>query len=192
MFLNGTSSSGKTSISSKLVKQESHKFHHLSIDEFCEGLFKSYAEFINIKYPNLEPTNKDDEQKIVQIITDPIISMYYSTIKMFSEVGMNVVVDTVIDNEERLNHCIDLLKDQPTIFVGVKCSKEELVRRENHRGDRQIGLAISQTHKVHVYGEYDIELDTEAMTPTECALHIIDFIESKKDYFAFKKLAGRS
>ncbi|MFB5265269.1 hypothetical protein ACE41H_00500 [Paenibacillus enshidis] len=40
--------------------------------------------------------------------------------------GMNVVVDTVNDNDERFNTCLDLIIDHPVLFVGVTCSKEEL------------------------------------------------------------------
>lgn len=44
-----------------------------------------------------------DDEVVAQIIFDPIISMYYSTIKLFSEMGLNVIVDAVIDNDQRFN-----------------------------------------------------------------------------------------
>lgn len=48
VLLNGTSSSGKTSISIELVNQKEILFHHLSIDVF----FNSFNEFIDNKFPN--------------------------------------------------------------------------------------------------------------------------------------------
>nr|WP_227011848.1 chloramphenicol phosphotransferase CPT family protein [Paenibacillus lutimineralis] len=98
-----------------------------------------------------------DDQVVVQILFDPIISMYYSTIKLFSEMGLNVIVDTVIDNDKRFNDYLDVLFDHPTLFVGVICSKEELIRREQIRGDRKIGLANSQFNTVYCFNEYDLE-----------------------------------
>lgn len=51
--------------------------------------------------------------------------------------GNNVVLDSVIGNDKWFNSCIELLSDHAVIFVVVKCSKEELARREQLRGDRE-------------------------------------------------------
>lgn len=155
VFLNGTSSSGKTSISTELINQKEILFYHLSID-------------------------------------DSIISVYYSTIKLLSEMGFNVIVDTVIDNDKRFNEFLDQFFDQPTLFIGVICSKEELIRREQTRGDRKIGLAASQFSKVYCFDEYDLEVNTEEMNPIECAEKILSFIKSNKEYSVFKKLSKRN
>ncbi|WP_133582241.1 phosphotransferase-like protein [Aureibacillus halotolerans] len=48
-FFNGTSSSGKTSISTELLNQNEIPFRHLSIDDFFHGLFHDYIDFINTK-----------------------------------------------------------------------------------------------------------------------------------------------
>ncbi|EFU40555.1 Chloramphenicol phosphotransferase family protein [Paenibacillus vortex V453] len=185
VFMNGTSSSGKTSISMELKNQKEIPFHHLSIDDF----FGNYDDFIDTKFPDIEPTREVDD--VGQILFDPIMSVYYATIKLFSEMGLNVIVDTVIDNDKRFNDYLDVLFDHPTLFVGVLCSKEELTRREQIRGDRQIGLANSQFDKVYCFNEYDLEVNTEELNPTECAEMILSFIKSDKDYSAFKKLSKR-
>lgn len=185
MFLNGTSSSGKTSISMELKNQKEIPFDHLSIDDF----FRNYFDFINNKFSDNEPTKEVDN--IGQIIFDPIGSVYYATIKLFSEMGLNVIVDTVIDNDKRFNDFLDVLFDYPTLFVGVICSKEELTRREQIRGDREIGLASSQYDKIYSFNEYDLEVNTEELSPTECAEKILSFIKSDQGYSAFKKLSKR-
>lgn len=185
VFLNGTSSSGKTSISMELKNQKEIPFHHLSIDDF----FRNYFDFINNKFQDTEPTKEVDN--IGQIIFDPIVSVYYATIKLFLEMGLNVIVDTVIDNDKRFNDYLDVLFDYPTLFVGVICSKEELARREQIRGDREIGLANSQYDKIYFFNEYDLEVNTEELSPTECAEKILSFIKSDQDYSAFKKLSKR-
>jgi chloramphenicol 3-O phosphotransferase len=185
VFLNGTSSSGKTSISMELKNQKEIPLLHLSIDDF----FRNYFDFINNKFPDIEP--KKEVDNIGQIIFDPIVSVYYSTIKLFSEMGLNVIVDTVIDNDKRFNNYLDVLFDYPTLFVGVICSKEELTRREQIRGDREIGLANSQYDKIYSFNEYDLEVNTEELSPTECAEKILSFIKSDQDYSAFKKLSKR-
>lgn len=185
VLMNGTSSSGKTSISNELMNQKEIPFHHLSVDDFIKGFF-------NNQFSDIEPTREVDEQVIAQIMFDPLNSMYYSTIKLFSEMGLNVIVDTVIENDKWFNDCLDVFFDQPTLFIGVICSKEELIRREQTRGDRQIGLAASQFSKVYCIDEYDLEVNTEEMTPIECAEKILSFIKSNKEYSVFKKLSKRN
>ncbi|UYO06368.1 chloramphenicol phosphotransferase CPT family protein [Paenibacillus sp. PSB04] len=187
VLLNGTSSAGKTSISMELTNQKEILFHHLSIDDF----YHNYNDFINNKFPDLKPVRKLDDEGIGQIIFDPIISMYYATIKLFSEMGLNVIVDTVIENDKWFNDYLDALFDYPTLFVGVICSKEELARREQIRGDRKIGLAASQFDKVYSFNEYDLEVNTEELSPTECAEKILNFMKSDQDFSAFKKLSKR-
>nr|WP_145164662.1 zeta toxin family protein [Paenibacillus terrae] len=187
VLLNGTSSAGKTSISMELTNQKEILFHHLSIDDF----YHNYNDFINNKFPDLKPVRKLDDEVIGQIIFDPIISMYYATIKLFSEMGLNVIVDTVIENDKWFNDYLDVLFDYPTLFVGVICSKEELARREQIRGDRRIGLANSQFDKVYSFNEYDLEVNTEELSPAECAEKILSLIKSDQDYSAFKKLSKR-
>ena len=117
--------------------------------------------------------------------------MYHSTIKLLSELGFNVKIDTVIDNDKRFNEFLDQFVHQPTLFIGVICSKEELTRREQAKGDRQIGLAASQFSKLYGFDEYDLEVNTEEMNPTECADKILSFIKSNKEYSVFKKLRKR-
>ncbi|TYP73282.1 chloramphenicol phosphotransferase CPT family protein [Paenibacillus methanolicus] len=185
VLMNGTSSSGKTSISRELMNQKEILFHHLSVDDFIK-------DFFNNKFSDIEPARELDEQVIARIMFDPLLSLYYSTIKLFSEMGLNVIVDTVIENDKWFNECHDLFFDQPTLFIGVLCSKEELNRREQARGDRHIGLAASQFSKVYGNGEYDLEVNTEEMNPIECAEKILSFIKSNKEYEGFKKLSKRN
>lgn len=184
VLLNGTSSSGKTSISLELLNRSEIPFHHLSIDDFIKDFFN--------KYSHIEPAREVDQQVIAQIMFDPIASLFFSTIKLFSEMGLNVVVDTVIENDKWFNECLDQFFDHPTLFIGVICSQEELKRREKARGDRDIGLAASQFSKVYGMDEYDIKVNTEELSPAECAEEILSFIKSNKEYSVFKKLSKRN
>ena len=183
VLMNGTSSSGKTSISIELLNQNEIPFHYLSIDNFIK-------EF-NDKFLDVEIKREVDQQTIAQIMFDPLISVYYSTIKLFSENGLNVIVDTVIDNDKRFNECLDIFYNQPTLFIGVLCSREELIRRERARGDRESGLAESQFDKVYCFNKYDVEVNTEDLNPIESAEKILSFIKSNKEYTVFKKLSKR-
>ncbi|MDN8592737.1 chemotaxis protein [Paenibacillus sp. 11B] len=187
IFLNGTSSSGKTSIAVELKNQGEIPFHHLSVDQF----FQNYDHFIDTTYPDMKPTRELEANVMSDILFDPIGSLYYATIKLFSELGLNVIVDTVISNDKWFNGFYDLLSDYPILFVGVHCSKEELTRREQSRGDRAIGLAHSQFDYIYSYDEYDLEVNTEELSSAACAEKILSYINSEQEYSAFKKLSRR-
>lgn len=187
IFLNGTSSSGKTSIAMEMKKQGEIPFHHLSVDQF----FQNYDQFIDTTYPDMKPTRELEANVMSDILFGPIGSLYYATIKLFSEMGLNVIVDTVISNDKWFNDFYDLLSDYPILFVGVHCSKEELTRREQSRGDRAIGLAHSQFDYIYAYDEYDLEVNTEELSPAEGAEKILSYIKSDQEYSAFKKLSRR-
>ncbi|ANF97840.1 chloramphenicol phosphotransferase CPT family protein [Paenibacillus bovis] len=187
VLLNGTSSSGKTSISNELINQKEILFHHLSLDEF----FDNYNDFVNNKLIGTSP-KEIDHQVVSQIVDDSVFSVYHSTVKLFSEMGLNVIADTVMDSDKRFNECLDMFADQSVLFVGVQCSKEELARREQKRGDRNIGLADFQFDQIYRFDEYDLKVNTEALNPAECAKEILNFIQSGQDYSVFNKLNKRN
>ncbi len=55
----------------------------------------------------------------------------------------------------------------------VRCSLEELTRRERARGDRPPRTAAAQFEVVHAHGDYDVEVDTGAHTAAACARQIV-------------------
>lgn len=187
IFLNGTSSSGKTSVALEMKKQGEMPLHHLSVDQF----FQNYDHFIDTTYPDMKPTREVEPGVMSDILFGPIGSLYYATIKLFSELGLNVIVDTVISDDKLFNDFYDLLADYPILFVGVHCSKEELTRREQSRGDREIGLAQSQFDYIYAYDEYDLEVNTEELSSAACAEKILSYMSSEQEYSAFKKLIRR-
>jgi len=187
VLLNGTSSSGKTSISTELINQKEILFQHLSLDDF----FDNYNNFVNNKLIDTSP-KEIDHQVVAQIVDDSLFSVYHSTVKLFSEMGLNIIADTVLDNDKRFNECLDMFANRPVLFVGVKCSKEELIRREQRRGDRNIGLASFQFDQIYRFDEYDLEVNTEILNSAECAKEILNFIQSGQDYSVFKKLNKRN
>ncbi|MBB3132289.1 hypothetical protein FHS19_007018 [Paenibacillus rhizosphaerae] len=54
-----------------------------------------------------------------------------------------------------------------------------------------IGLAHSQFDYIYSFNDYDLEVNTEELSPVECADKILSFIKSDQDYSAFKKLSRR-
>jgi chloramphenicol 3-O phosphotransferase len=142
ILLNGVSSSGKSTLAKELVKKLPDYFH-FSIDDFDTIIEK------------MEDRDSD------HLIPVPTEHFFHRNIAMFSDKGVNLVVDQILHNEDTTKDCYEILKDYPVLFVGVHCSLTELEKREKDREDRSVGQAKSQLNYVHKQGEvYDIEVDT--------------------------------
>jgi len=83
---------------------------------------------------------------------------------MFSDFGVNLIVDYVIHNESILMDFRRTIINVPMILIGIHCPTEILVRRERERGDRVVGLANSQLDFVHKGIKYDLEINTHNNT----------------------------
>lgn len=65
-----------------------------------------------------------------------------------------------------------VLGDTRVGWVGVRCPAEVAAAREAARGDRVAGMAADQAESVHRGVRYDLEVDTSRSTPEELAIEI--------------------
>jgi len=183
IFLNGVSSAGKTTLAKTLQNRLSEPFYLLSNDMFCDMAPEKFWDI-----------NSDETGSVA-------LSGLHHTIKTFSDIGINSIVDHVllkrqgekynkynIDNLDNMEECVMLLHDYPVLFVHVTCPLEELRRREKERGDRDIGQGESQLLELSPQSTYDITVDTFLDSTEECADKIIEFLDYPEKFTAFKTL----
>ena len=177
VFLNGVSSSGKTTIAKTLQKKLTEPYCWLSVDDF---LHKMDERFLN----DQEWLRAGGIEWIWKALEG-----FHKSIKTFSDTGLNVIVDHVVQKQSWLNECLDLLRDNDVLFVHVTCPPEELIRREKERGDRQIGQGESQLEMLLPKDEiYDIRIDTFNNSKEECADEIIKLLDQPEKFKAFEAL----
>lgn len=162
IFLNGASSSGKTTLSKALQCQLEEVYLHVPLDAFA-GMF---------------PETKLGNKKLCSSATPKLFEGFYRSVAALVSCGNKVIVDTVVYDPwaqffNPLFECFEM------IYVAVKCPVDELERREKARGDRSIGLARSQFPEVHNLLSYDVEVDTSKQNADECATLIKQFIASQ-------------
>lgn len=157
VFLNGVSSSGKSTLAKGLVRLMPNYFY-MSIDDF--DLF-------------IEKMEDRENNHLIPVETG---YFFHRTIAMFSDRGINVIVDHVLHDNFTRQDCFKVLVDYPVLFVGVHCPLEELERRERVRGDRNIGQARRQLEYVHKSEIYDIEVNTFVESIEECLNKIIEML----------------
>jgi len=174
VFLNGTSSSGKSSIAVELLRIFDEPYFHMPVDAFHAMRSR----------PELPP---DELNGVLQRTWRG----YHRAVAGMAAAGNNVVVDHVLSEEWRLRDCLELFPPQDVVLVGVRCPRAELERRERARGDRPSGLAVRQLERVHAHGVYDVEVDTSRADPGECARRIRDFLAHRPVPTAFQRLLNR-
>ncbi|MEU4171185.1 AAA family ATPase [Streptomyces sp. NPDC026665] len=175
IFLNGTSSSGKSSVARELLDVlDDGVFFHLAVDGF-----------------NAMRTKRTLGEEELETALRRTRMGFHRSIAAMAEVGNDVVVDHVLSERWRLLDCLSVLPAEDVLFVGVHCPLEELVRREQARGDRPPGLAAHQYDLVHRHGDYDLECDTSRLSPRECAERIRDFLPIRPSRTAFARLRDR-
>ncbi|MFJ9820782.1 AAA family ATPase [Streptomyces sp. NPDC101151] len=171
ILLNGTSSSGKSSIAEALLDVLDGTWFHMPVDAFhamrCD-----------------HPIADGDLQAEI----DRTAKGFHRAVAGMAAGGNNLVVDHPLSRRWRLLDLLDLLVPEDTILIGVRCPLPELERRERERGDRQPGLAALQYDQVHSHGPHDLDVDTSVLSPQECALRIRDFLVDRPRPTAFERL----
>ena len=167
IWLNGVSSSGKSSLVIELQKR-------LSLPYFCIG----QDTFTDI----IAPCFSGDFNGIeADELWYAAVKAMYHTIKLYSDLGLNVIVDHVVLNQDDgkeqalYDECAKMLDCYPVTFVKVVCSIPELKQRELKRGDRELGTAEWQVKQgLYPPDGYDLIVDTSALSKEECAAKIAE------------------
>ncbi|MCG7499423.1 chloramphenicol phosphotransferase CPT family protein [Vibrio sp. Of7-15] len=164
LFLNGTSSSGKTSIIKEL--QESllpQVFINFSIDSILYGL------------PNSALQRMITGQDISDLNYSELEISYIKTAATLAEDNL-VIMDTAVVDAKLADAVLTLLSPHKLILIGIHCDLEILKQREINRGDRNIGEAEWQFNKVHQHFHYHLSVDTSHTTPAEVAETIKQYL----------------
>jgi chloramphenicol 3-O phosphotransferase len=183
IVLNGTSSSGKTSVLRALQEVLDEPYLDAGIDKFLWMLPKRY----------LEPPLWGDVLGLADRagpLGHTLMSGMHRAIAELSRAGLNVVADHVLVDPCWLRECAALFADLPAYLVGIRCPLEVVEERERARRDRTWGQARAQFGLVHAHGIYDLEVDTSLSSPQECALQIRAGLEGGTPPMAFRRLRG--
>lgn len=174
VLLNGTSSSGKSSIARELLGMLDGSWFHVPVDAFHA-----------MRGGSALPDGG------LQAEIDRTAKGFHRAVAGMAAGGNNLVVDYPLSRRWRLLDLLDLLEPGDTFFVAVRCPLPELQRREAARGDREPGLAAGQFDAVHAHGVHDLDVDTAANTPRECAERIREALRNRPRPTAFETLRRR-
>jgi len=179
VFLNGTSSSGKSAIAKGLQMRLPAPFMIASIDQFFHFYPDKFLDVTTTDAPTLEK------------IASTTISGFHRCLRVLFEAGNNLIVDHVLQDQSWLRDCVVRLDGLPVLFVGVRCPLAVAEEREVSRQDRERGTARLQYDFVHRHASYDIEVDTSVMDVNACVEKIAVALEEAVPPVALMQMVAR-
>ncbi|MBB6482984.1 chloramphenicol phosphotransferase CPT family protein [Rhizobium lusitanum] len=201
IILNGAPRSGKSSIVEAIQAGFDGVWVNLGVDVYVRHVTpERYRPGIGLRpggeRPDLEP------------LVPRFYAALYESIAAHSRAGFNVVAEFGHhDAHSRplgiLGDCAQQLAGLPVLFVGVRCSLDVVMQRRMAEGSERQGTYVAvqagapiptpviawQEH-VHKPGIYDLEVDTTARSPQECAKQIQQMLALGAPHpSAFERLA---
>lgn len=158
IFLNGTSSSGKSSIGDLLHARLTFPSRmYFRLDDFLMKM----------------PVHTLQDRTKLKAELPKLIRGFHACIGAYARSGVFGIVDHVLQEPDWLQDYKNSTAGIETSFVALHCPIEILEKRERERGDREIGLARKQIDRVHRGVSYAVEINTAANSPQECVEKII-------------------
>ena len=167
IFLNGISSSGKSSIAREIQKLGHAPYLHVKLDTF-------------LRMVQPEKRSRD--------VTNAIISNFHQCLETLARNGNFMIIDHVLQDPGWLPGCLTALRHFNIYAIGVHCELSVAKQREINRGDRNIGTAAYQSGRVHAAAIYDLQVDTTHTSPASCAQAILDFVYQTDQPLAWKSM----
>ena len=166
IFLNGVTSSGKTSIVEALQNRDDIFFYVVANDLFQEMVGEKFLRENYWKY------------------LSEVIVMMYHTAKLYSDMGKNVLIDGIlVENDYIRPHykqLIEIMNNNPLDIVEIYCPLDICRQRNIIRGDRYETQSEEQYAQMAENIEYSLKVDTSKHSPDECADIIIRELFDRK------------
>lgn len=159
IFLNGVTSSGKTSIVEAMQQQKDIFFYVVANDLFEQMIGDNYLRDNYWGY-----------------LSEVIIMMYH-TAKLFSDMGKNVLIDGILVERDEIkphyHQLLEILKDNPLDIIEVYCPLDICRQRNIIRGDRYETQSQEQYDLMAKNIKYSAKVDTSIYSSEKCAEKII-------------------
>ena len=189
IFLNGTSSAGKTTLALALQEILPDQWLHVALDQFRDGL---PAKYRGLNSPqgstgaaglNVVPVTEGDTHYTAIKFGDKGRTMLLGmrrAIRALADAGNHVIVDDIILEQEFLNDYLSVFDGLDVVFVGVRCPLPTINKRENGRPGRFPGTALGHFEICHAHDDYDVDVDTSVDSPADCAVKVMSFLENQQ------------
>jgi chloramphenicol 3-O phosphotransferase len=164
IVLNGGSGSGKSGIARCLQAVLPDPWLALGVDTLIQAMPGS----LQMSAAGIEVT--PDGEVIVGPEFRTLEAAWIQGVAAMAQAGARIILDEVFlggaASQQRWKQALGTLQ---VLWVGVRCDGAVAAGREIARGDRPIGMAVSQSEVAHQGVSYDLQVDTTHAEALECA-----------------------
>ncbi|HEY0160099.1 MAG TPA: AAA family ATPase [Thermoanaerobaculia bacterium] len=158
VVLNGTSSSGKTTIARAFQDLAPRPFLNFSIDTILYAL-----------PPNVVEQLKRGDVTGTEIGFPELVRAFYACVRELLALGHDLVIDHAVISRREAELLAAAVQSHDVLLVGLDCPAGLLAERERGRGDRRPGMAAAQHERIHQWLAYDLRIDTSRVSAEEAA-----------------------
>ena len=174
IYLNGPSSSGKTTLAKALQHAFEEPFLHVGIDKIIGWMPEKINDWTGGKAllgyswkKSVDASGNSIQELQAGPYAQKIGKTFQEVVLALTKMGHRIVIDDVSFGKQQLDEWKKTLEGFQVLWVGVNAPLAVLEQREKERGNRILGSARGQFHKVHVDASYDLEIDTHQASISE-------------------------
>jgi chloramphenicol 3-O phosphotransferase len=189
VVLNGTSSSGKTTLAVALQDLLEGSWLVFGIDTLFRALPLALLDIHEDATMDPRPRDHEVRDGAIAFDADGAITVGFEFRRLedafrqglaaIADSGTRLILDEVFleggESQERLRRAF---AGRRVAWVGVTCDVAVAKQRELDRGDRVIGMVEQQSQRVHDGVSYDLIVDTTSNTADELARQIAEHLHA--------------
>jgi chloramphenicol 3-O phosphotransferase len=195
VVLNGVPRCGKTSIARAMQEGSGERWLNLGVDTAAAWLPDRLRPGIGLRPGGERPD-----------LEDAVVLLYrglFDAVGAHAQRGFNVVVDVGLHESYSrplpiISESAQRLREFPVLFVGVHCSPAVIWQRRGETwgqhqeaADESLLAAVARwPDAVHTF-TYDLEVDTSASSPLDCAERVLGRLRDGPAGQAFRSLTRR-
>ena len=141
VLLNGTSSSGKSTLAQALRLQLEPQYHFYASDQLADEGFRPLDTEVRFAW------------------RETFFDGFHRSLPAFANAGLDLLVEHIVEEKHWADQLQALLSPFDVFWVGVHAPMAEIERRETLRGNRQQGEGLYHL-KTHQFCTYNVEVDT--------------------------------
>ena len=178
VILNGAPRSGKTSIARAMAELDTEVWVNHGVDAAMARTPLALRPGVGLR--------PGGERPDLEVHLPGLFAELYVEVARLAESGSNVAVDAGHHDDYSVplrivDRVAGWLDGRPTVWVGVRCDLDEIMRRRDRAGEGYVGSAADAAvpapilrweRAVHRI-DYDLEVDTTATSPRDCASRIL-------------------
>ena len=200
IFLNGSSSAGKTTLAKHLQTALPGCWQHMALDHFRDGLPDKYrglnapGDTLGAQGLNVVPVTDGPTPFTKVVFGDAgkaLLRGMRRAMRAVVDAKVNIIIDDVLLEPDFLQDYLTVFKGVNVLFVGVRCDLTNIDVREQQRPGRFPGTAYGHFKSCHAHGLYDLEVDTGTLSPSDCTQRVERALQAD-DNTAFDRLRAKN